>query len=136
MIFSRRHLLALTAVIDIAMTGPSGPVSGAAIAARHGLPKRHLEPLLQILARHGILVGARGRNGGYQLAREAGLIRAADVLRAVKNKRILGQTGSPIVSAVEDLEAHSFTVLENVTVQMLASSVLTDASQRDEAPGV
>ena len=61
----RKGILAITAVIDIALHARSGPVAAKALATRHGLPPRRLEPVLQALVRHGILKGTRGPRGGY-----------------------------------------------------------------------
>ena len=58
------------------------PVSAKALAARHGLPPRHLEPVLQALVHEGILRGIRGPRGGYELGREQRRITAAEILRA------------------------------------------------------
>jgi Rrf2 family iron-sulfur cluster assembly transcriptional regulator len=58
------------------------PISAKALAARHGLPPRHLEPVLQALVRDGILKGIRGPRGGYELARERKRVTANDILRA------------------------------------------------------
>lgn len=52
------------------------------IAARHRLPPRHLEPVLQALVRDGILKGIRGPHGGYELGRAGDQISADDILRA------------------------------------------------------
>ncbi|MFE1601399.1 RrF2 family transcriptional regulator [Methylobacterium sp. ID0610] len=78
-----RLALAVAAVIDIALHARPQPVSAKALAARHGLPPRHLEPVLQALVRHGLLKGLRGPHGGYELARERRRISAGDVARAV-----------------------------------------------------
>jgi Rrf2 family transcriptional regulator, iron-sulfur cluster assembly transcription factor len=79
---SRKDVLAIAAVIDIAIHGRSRPVAAKALAARHRLPPRHLEPVLQVLVREGILKGVRGPHGGYALAREHKRITAEDILRA------------------------------------------------------
>jgi Rrf2 family transcriptional regulator, iron-sulfur cluster assembly transcription factor len=79
---SRKDVLAIAAVIDIAINGRSRPVAAKALAARHKLPPRHLEPVLQALVREGILKGVRGPHGGYALAREHRRITAEDILRA------------------------------------------------------
>jgi len=47
----RKRILAIAAVIDIALQGRSGPVAAKALASRHRLPPRHLEPVLQALVR-------------------------------------------------------------------------------------
>ena len=80
-ILSRRSLLAIAAVTDIALYARPMPVSAKALAARHNLPPRHLEPVLQALVRNGILKGVRGPRGGYELARERRRISAGDIVR-------------------------------------------------------
>jgi Rrf2 family protein len=78
----RRGLLAIAAVIDVALHASGRPVSAKAIAARHQLPPRHLEPVLQALVRNGILRGIRGPHGGYELGRNGNQISADDILQA------------------------------------------------------
>src|SRR5215216_5641451 len=82
MLLSRKSLLAVAAVIDVAVHGQDRPVSAKTLAARHSLPARHLEPVLQALVRMGILKGIRGPRGGYELARERKRITADEILRA------------------------------------------------------
>ena len=78
----RKGVLAITAVIDIALNGRGRPMAAKALASRHSLPPRHLEPVLQALVRHGILRGIRGPRGGYELARSESDIGADEILRA------------------------------------------------------
>jgi len=78
----RKGLLAIAAVIDVAVQAPGRPISAKTLAARHALPPRHLESVLQSLVREGILKGIRGPRGGYELAREARRVTANDILRA------------------------------------------------------
>jgi len=61
----------------------SVPARALDIAARHHSGVRYFEPMLHVLAGCGILQGRRGKKGGYRLAREAGLISVADVIRAL-----------------------------------------------------
>jgi Rrf2 family iron-sulfur cluster assembly transcriptional regulator len=79
----RKGLLAIAAVIDVALHARGQPVAAKALASRHRLPPRHLEPVLQALVRQGVLKGVRGPRGGYELAREPRRITAQDILRAV-----------------------------------------------------
>ena len=81
-LMSRRSLLAIAAVVDVALHARPLPVSAKQLAARHNLPPRHLETVLQALVRRGILKGTRGPRGGYELARERRRITAGDVVRA------------------------------------------------------
>ena len=78
----RRCQLALVAVIDIALHARPDPVSLKQIAARHGLPPRHLEALLQALVHAKLLKGQRGPRGGYSLARERRRVSMGDIVRA------------------------------------------------------
>lgn len=77
-----RMLLAIAAVVDIALHARPAPVSAKALAARHDLPPRHLETVLQTLVHRGILRGVRGPRGGYELARERRRVTAGEVARA------------------------------------------------------
>jgi len=81
-LLSRKGVLAIAAVIDVALQTQGRPISAKTLAARHGLPPRHLESVLQALVRDGILKGIRGPRGGYELARERRLVTANDILRA------------------------------------------------------
>jgi len=78
---SRKTLLALEAVIDIAYQNGSGPVQAKEITARQGVPQRYLEQVMQQLVRAGILKGVRGPRGGYRLGRERKRISMGDVVR-------------------------------------------------------
>jgi len=93
-----KAVLAVAAVIDIALNARGRPVAAKALAMRHGLSPRHLEPVLQALVRHGILKGTRGPRGGYELAREARRITADDILRAASTAVELDCT--PVGTAV------------------------------------
>jgi Rrf2 family iron-sulfur cluster assembly transcriptional regulator len=78
---SRKTLLALEAVIDIAYNARPEPVQAKEITQRQGVPQRYLEQVMQHLVRAGILKGVRGPRGGYRLARERRRISVGDVVR-------------------------------------------------------
>lgn len=80
-LLSRRSLLAIAAVVDIALHSRPSPVAARSLAARHKLPPRHLETLLQGLVHAGILKGVRGPRGGYKLARERRKISVGEIVR-------------------------------------------------------
>ena len=111
-LLSRKGLLAITAVVDIAVHAAGRPVSAKALAARNILPPRHLEPVLQALVRAGILRGIRGPRGGYRLGRERRRITAEDILRAalsleedagpaVPNSPLLSQVVLPAIAQAD-----------------------------------
>jgi len=74
-------MLAIAAVVDVALYTRPSPVAAKSLAARHHLPPRHLETLLQGLVQANILKGVRGPRGGYELARERRKITAGEVVR-------------------------------------------------------
>jgi len=103
-------LLGIAAVVDIAIHARPTPVAAKALAARHGLPPRHLEPLLQAFVRAGILKGVRGPRGGYELARERRKVTVAEVVKvavasedaepgSIGDSRLLNAVVAPVVSA-------------------------------------
>jgi len=126
----RKGALAIAAVIDIALNARGRPVAAKALATRHRLPPRHLEPVLQALVRHGILKGTRGPRGGYELAREQSRITADDILRAagtnddVNGTSLAGSTLlSKVVMPALDEAEHTFSAaLARINVEDLAHS--------------
>jgi Rrf2 family transcriptional regulator, iron-sulfur cluster assembly transcription factor len=80
-LLSRRSMLAVAAVVDVALHARPMPVAAKALAARHRLPPRHLETLLQVLVHANILKGVRGPRGGYELARERRKISVGEIVR-------------------------------------------------------
>ncbi|HXZ45152.1 MAG TPA: Rrf2 family transcriptional regulator [Pseudolabrys sp.] len=102
-VMSRKGVLAIAAVVDVAINANTRPVSAKVLAARHSLPPRHLEPVLQALVRDGILKGIRGPHGGYALGRERNRITADDILRAAVIAEDVAEPplpGSPLVNDV------------------------------------
>ena len=81
---TKKLLFAIEAVLDIAYNGGQVPVRSSEITEREGIPRRYLEPVLQELVRHKILLGIRGPSGGYRLARERRRISLGDIVRTVQ----------------------------------------------------
>jgi Rrf2 family iron-sulfur cluster assembly transcriptional regulator len=129
-LISRKGILALAAVIDIAVHAGNRPVSAKALAARHMLPPRHLEPVLQALVRDGILRGIRGPHGGYQLAREQNNISAEHIMRAAVSAEMAGEPPLPpsdligrvVRPALADAEATFSAALSRITIADMAKA--------------
>jgi Rrf2 family protein len=127
-LLSRKGLLAIAAVIDVALHGRGRPVSAKALASRHALPARHLEPVLQALVREGILKGIRGPRGGYELARKRKRITADEILRAagtIEDEIEPALTGQGLVNdvvrpAVVQAEKAFATALGKINIEELA----------------
>jgi Rrf2 family protein len=132
MLLSRRSLLAIAAVVDIALHARPSPVPAKLLAERLGLPPRHLETLLQALVHAGILKGVRGPRGGYELARERRRITAADIARAamedvsqdfgpLPQSALIDAVVAPEVAAASAAFLH---VLDGVNVDALCKRAL------------
>jgi len=80
---SRKTMLALEAVLDVAYNARPDPVQSKDITRRQGIPQRYLEQVMQQLVHRNILKGVRGPKGGYTLARERRKITVGDVVRVV-----------------------------------------------------
>jgi Rrf2 family protein len=76
---------ALRAMIELAAAeGEGGPVKGDRLAQAQQIPVKFLESILGDLRQAGLVRSQRGVEGGYWLARPAGEITVADVIRAVE----------------------------------------------------
>jgi len=80
---SKKTVLALEAVVDIAYNARPEPVQAKEITERQGIPQRYLEQVMQHLVHEGILKGVRGPRGGYRLARERRRITVGEIVRLV-----------------------------------------------------
>ncbi len=136
MFLSRRSLLALAAVVDIARHARPLPVAAKALAQRLDLPPRHLEPLLQALVRASILKGLRGPRGGYELARERRRISAAEILRAISNDAADGVQEAPGCRLVAQVVGPLLEAAGNAFLAELETITIDDMCRRAEEQGV
>jgi Rrf2 family protein len=74
---------ALRAAVELAAVGSDAPVKGERLATSQAIPLRFLENILLQLRHAGIVESRRGADGGYRLAKPAGEIALADVIRAI-----------------------------------------------------
>jgi len=130
---SRKSILAIAAVIDVAVNAHSRPVSAKALAARHTLPPRHLEPILQALVHDGILRGIRGPRGGYELARDQRDITAEDILRAASAAEDAGDAPLPGSRLVGDVVRPALAEAERMFSTALGRISVADLTRRADA---
>jgi len=83
---STKGRYAVTAMLDLAIHGPKGPVTLADISRCQGISLSYLEQLFSRLRREKLVRGVRGPGGGYQLARSASDITVAAIIAAVDEK--------------------------------------------------
>lgn len=130
---SRKGILAIAAVIDVAMNARNRPVSAKALAARHQLPPRHLEPVLQALVRDGILKGIRGPHGGYAIARGFREITVEDILRAAGSAEDAADPPLPPSQLVADVVRPTLAEAERMFASALGQINVEDMARQAEA---
>lgn len=127
---SRKAILALEAVVDIACNSRPEPVQSKEITRRQGVPHRYLEQVMQALVRAGILKGVRGPRGGYRLARERRRITAGEIVRIVAELEAADEPplngSSPIGErivrpVIEEIHNDLMRRLEGITVESLCN---------------
>ncbi len=74
---------AVTAMVDLALRGSSGPVTLAGISERQDISLSYLEQLFGKLRRHHLVESVRGPGGGYCLTKALEEVSVADIIRAV-----------------------------------------------------
>ncbi|HYK70082.1 MAG TPA: Rrf2 family transcriptional regulator [Streptosporangiaceae bacterium] len=131
---SARSDYALRAVIELAAAGP-GHVTADQLARTQAIPGKFLEAILTQLRRAGLVRSQRGPEGGFWLARPAGDISLADVIRAIDGPLLgvrgerpenLGYTGAaePLQSVWIALRANERAILEEVTLEHIVTGSL------------
>ncbi|GAB4069417.1 Rrf2 family transcriptional regulator [Ancylobacter sonchi] len=139
---SDKSLLAIAAVVDVALYARGTPVAAKALAARHELPPRHLEPVLQSLVHAGVLKGVRGPRGGYELARERRRITVAEIVRVVEAEAGDALDSLPTIvrdviqPAVGEAERTFEAALDAVTVEDLCRSSAQKEDRRSMPEGI
>ena len=135
---NRKLLFAIEAVLDIAYNGGVAPVRSSEITARQGIPRRYLEPVLQELVRHGVLIGIRGPSGGYRLARERRRITVGEIVRTVRGlETVEDPIESPGGSALGQAVLRPLWLeLQEETMRQLDALTLEDLCTRAHRAGI
>lgn len=74
---------AVTAMLDLALHGETGPVSLAEISSRQEISLSYLEQLFSKLRRNGLVISTRGPGGGYSVARDLSKVAVSEIIGAV-----------------------------------------------------
>ena len=98
----------LRALVDLAANEAGEAVSLAQTAKRQKLSLNYLEQVFGMLRRAGIVVGVKGSNGGFRLARSMDDITVKEILEALEGKFSIadgaGEDGQdPVQDALRDL---------------------------------
>ena len=144
-----RGRYAVMAMGDLARScqdASSVPLS--AIAERQMISLAYLEQLFAKLRRANLIESARGRSGGYRLARPAAAITVAEVMAAVAESTAMTRCGfeasEPCLAGKrcmthdlwDALGEHIDQFLSNVTLQQLVDGRITRGAMPVSAPEV
>ncbi len=134
---SARADYALRAAAELARAAVEGvgALKGERISEEQGIPKKFMENILLDLKHSGIVRTQRGAAGGYWLARPAGEITLADIIRAVEGPlaNIRGEwpeaveyqgAAKPLTEVWIAVRANLRAVLETVTLADLVEGSL------------
>jgi Rrf2 family protein len=125
---------AIRALVELAAAG-EGPVKAERIAQAQEIPLKFLENIMSDLRHGGLVRSQRGAEGGYWLARPAGDINLAQVMRAVEGPlaNVRGRrseeveyrgTAAPLREVWVAVRASLRAVLESVTLADVARGEL------------
>ena len=81
MLISTKGRYALRVLTDMAEHQSGGYVPLKEIAQRQEISEKYLETIVKTLVNDGILIGLRGKGGGYRLSKSPDQIKVADILR-------------------------------------------------------
>jgi Rrf2 family protein len=73
-------------MVDLAQHFADGPIPLAQIAKRQDLSAKYLEQLIILLKGSGLIRSARGRRGGYMLARKPEDISVGEIVETLEGK--------------------------------------------------
>lgn len=81
MLISTKGRYALRVLIDMAEHQADGHVPLKEIAQRQEISEKYMETIVKILVNSGILIGLRGKGGGYRLSKSPDQITVDSILR-------------------------------------------------------
>ncbi|MFD7094487.1 RrF2 family transcriptional regulator [Streptomyces xanthophaeus] len=143
---SARADYAVRAALQLAASQDDGPLKAEAIADAQDIPHKFLEGILNDMRRGGLVLSQRGGNGGYRLAKPAGSITIADVIRVVDGPLVsvrgvrppdLSYTGpaEALLPLWIALRANVREILDGVSLADVAASDLpVDVAALSQAP--
>ena len=132
---------AVRAMVELAAIGEQRPVKAERIASAQEIPLNFLENILGELRHAGLVRSHRGADGGFRLAKDAGDISVADVIRAVEGPLASVRGAPPEESEYKGaaqallrvwiaVRANVREVVEHVTVADIASGRIPKAIDR------
>ena len=132
---SRKTLLAIEAVVDVALHARPDPVQSRELTKRQGVPQRYLEQVMQQLVHEGILRGVRGPKGGYTLARERRRITVGEIVRIVDTMERKDET-TPVSTLNDQVIRPLWDEIGTLTLERLDKVTIEQLCEDAQAQGL
>ena len=128
--------VALNTLVDIASHSGNGRlVTVPEIAQRLHMSISRIELLLRPLRESGIVVGIKGRTGGYQLTKDPRIITIKDIVLAMNSIKKRKVEASDIAKDLyQSLETYMMTCISNVTLASAIKDYIPRFSEVQNAP--
>jgi Rrf2 family iron-sulfur cluster assembly transcriptional regulator len=128
--------VALNTLVDIASHSGNGRlVTVPEIAQRLHMSISRIELLLRPLRESGIVVGIKGRTGGYQLTKDPRIITIKDMVLAMNSIKKRKVESSDIAKDLyQSLETYMMTCISNVTLASAIKDYIPRFSEVQNAP--
>ena len=79
----------IKALIDLVMNSENESVTLKTISKRQNISERYLEQIFSALRKSGIIIGRKGAQGGYTLAKDPKEITISEILRVLEGESLL-----------------------------------------------
>lgn len=130
MLISTKGRYALRMLIDMAEHQTEGYIPLKEIAQRQDISEKYLESIVKILVKEGILVGLRGKGGGYRLHGTPNQLTVGQVLRLTEGSlapvSCLEEGASPCDRISECRTLHMWQGLDQTIRQYLDGYTIAD----------
>ncbi len=141
---STKGRYAVTAMLDLAINGKTGPVTLAEISENQGISLSYLEQLFAALRGKDLVRGVRGPGGGYYLGKSADEISIANIICAVDEwveftrcggrQNCSGGARCLTHTLWDELSAEIFNFLADITLGDLVKRNLGKKTAQEEGP--
>ena len=126
---SSRTITAIKMFIDLGEHYEDGFISLVDIANRKDLSKKFLEQIVPLYKNNGLILGTRGNQGGYRLAKTPREISLKDIIYISENWLGKDNVGyAPIDDFLNQIDTHLNLYLEKKSLADLVESAKADYS--------
>lgn len=132
---STKSRYAVSALMELALSGPKSPITLSELAERQGISLSYAEQLFAGLRKHKLVKGTRGPGGGFVLAREPERVTIAEIIEAVypRDSNRSGASEAPSAPLWDRLDERVDSFLEKIslaeTIQPVGASSSAPASE-------